>query len=107
LHIGVCEDLGANAVLGDFLLIEQRWLTRLVRQRDLSSRGGQRFEHSSDFARPVTAQRPHRLQHKLWRRIADDADLVMELDRETVLAAGLEKLDEAREIRRQRRGRGR
>src|SRR5438067_8367265 len=70
-YVGVGEHIGANALLGHFLLVEQRRFARFVGQRDLPNGAGRTLQSERQVARPVAAERPRRLQHQLGRRVAD------------------------------------
>src|SRR4029079_18712460 len=77
--VGIGKDIGANALLGHFLLVEERSLARLVGQEDVPADAGQRLERRRKLMRPVAAEGPSRLQGQLGWRIADEPDLVVKL----------------------------
>src|SRR5690349_21286402 len=94
--IGIGKHIGANALLGDFLLVKQRGFAGLVRKRDSPGCAGRGLERRRQIARPVATQRPQWLHRDLRRCVPNEADLIVKLDRELVLAALLEPLDERR-----------
>src|SRR4029078_11618816 len=97
-NVRIVQDIRSNLLLGDFFLIEQRWLAGFVGQRHLPARAGQRFERHRQLARPIAAQRTHRLQREFRRCVAHHADLVVELDGKAVLAVRLEQTDQSLKI---------
>ena len=85
----------------DLFLVEQRGFAGTVAERDLPVGAGDRLELGGEVARPVRAQRSHRLERQLRRSEADQPDLVVELLGELMLALFLEQPDQRLEVRRE------
>ena len=95
---GIGQHFRTNALLGHFLLIEERRLALFIGKGDLPGLAGRVLQRRRQVARPIRSERPCRLQHQFGRRKANQADLIVKLHSKLMLAALLEQFDQRRKI---------